>query len=380
MLWFYMDEARPYILQYTSSTFILVSLVNLSTEESNPQTRDAVLFLVGAVLLCGSSLMGVIFSLYFGLAFLFLWVSRENLLSLQRRPSVVLSGVASSIIMLALGSYYLWTLQLGARASGHGKTNLMSIAFSWYELLGFSGIGPSRTALRENPIDALMPFTLHLGIGFCVLAAFVLLGFEKIRNIIEIKKISRWFPIVLVAIASTVTVLLLGVFAEFRTVGRHLMPIYPFILLAFAQFGNAMWERVNRIPRLLTVTFLAYFLFSSISLRISPRFAKDDYRSAAKAAQTTCNEGGIVWCAADQAGAKYYGLSLNTETSHTESSSVFPIFNNTPDSLVALPRPITIILSKTDIYDSGGSLREWIKVHDFTLAETFPAFQVFVPK
>jgi len=54
--------------------------------------------------------------------------------------------------LFALAVYYLQTLSLDAWASSVGSTNLKSIAFGAYELMGASCLNPGRGELRLSPV------------------------------------------------------------------------------------------------------------------------------------------------------------------------------------------------------------------------------------
>jgi len=434
MVWTYLDEARPYILQFFCSTLVMVGLVNLGSEQGRPGLRQAALVFAGIVLLCGSSLLGVIYSFFFGLAFLAIWLGRESFPASLRRPGLWILVLPAAVVLAGLATYYFWTLQVGARASGVGKTNAMSMAFCAYELLGFTGAGPGRAALRENPIGALRPFIFPIALYGGILAVFLVASLKYLRAFFSRAAILPGIPIrsdtpkpasalllegrppcrpwietdrtepvppnasrlaprflTLAVLASAVTVIGLGVAADFRVIGRHLMPLLPFLLLGMAGLASVLWSGGGR--RGIVAAVLLAGLFSCISLRLSPRFAKDDYRSAAAVVRSAVSVGSTVWWAADMAGANYYGVfpaensvktdgwksSMRRITRDPDSQPASAIFimNATPEELASLPKPDVIILSKADIYDGAGALREWMEINGFCISKFFPAFTVW---
>ena len=150
------------------------------SELGRPSLRQAAMVFAGIVLLCGSSLLGVIYSFFFGLAFLAIWLGRESFPASLRRPGLWILVLPAAVVLAGLATYYFWTLQVGARASGVGKTNAMSMAFCAYELLGFTGAGPGRAALRENPIGALRPFIFPIALYGGILAVFLVASLKNI--------------------------------------------------------------------------------------------------------------------------------------------------------------------------------------------------------
>ena len=183
----------------------------------------------------------------------------------------------------------------------------------------------------------------------------------------------------------------LGVAADFRVIGRHLMPLLPFLLLGMAGLASVLWSLGGR--RGIVSAVLIAGLFSCISLRLSPRFAKDDYRSAAAAVRSAVSDGATVWWAADMAGANYYGVfpaensvktngwkgAIRRVTPYPDfqpASAIF-IMNASLEELASLPKPDVIILSKADIYDGAGALREWMGINGFYISRFLPAFTVW---
>lgn len=377
-LWAYLDEARPYILQFLAATAALVPLTNLCLGSNPPQTRDLAVFTLGIVLLCASSLIGVIYSLLFGTTFLLLWVRREPWRSILARRDLQVSAVVGGIFLALLAAYYAWTLQAGAKASGVAKTNVFSIGFALYEFLGFSGLGPSRSVLRDNPITALAP---HLAIlaGYVAVWAlflvFALLGTHSLG-------LGKVMPLVLAAAASFVAIVLLGRIGEFRIVGRHFMPLYPFLLLGVSALATAAWQSGRWIPRSAVVLLLSASLASAATYRFASRHGKDDYRGAAETARGVLQAGGVVWWAADRAAANFYGVypqvfALGGTPLMATPPLIFMANNRDAEYLAHLPDPDLVILSKHDVYDSSGYLREFLIAHEFSLIKKLAAFEVF---
>lgn len=390
-IWAYLDEARPYILQFCGAVLAMTGLWNAaqpghSTPPARLPLRDLLLFSAGILLLCGSSLIGVIYSFFFGIAFLVAWLRRESISATFKRADFWIIAGVSAILLAALGMYYFWTLQIGAKASGVGKTNLLSIGFAVYEFLGFSGLGPGRADLRENPVAALKGNLPFLAAFAAVSGAFFLVGAKcLLKPSTQPNNENRRgaFPVLLIiatALLCAGVVVLLGIFGQFRVVGRHFMPLFPFFLLLISILAVALWESEKKFQRGIVGLVLLASLASALAFRFSPVHAKDDYRSAAEEAREVLGEGGVVWWAADPAGAEYYDLpemARGVPVPWKDSASAFSmIVSNLPETdLAKLPIPTLVILSKPDIYDSSGSIVRYLEQTGFTLdRNVVPAF------
>jgi hypothetical protein len=392
MAWAYLDEARPYILQFMCSTMIMVGLVNLSMEGRRASLRNAALVSCGILLLCGSSLMGVIYSFLFGLAFVVMWLKVEPITATIRRPGIWALALGAVIVLAFLASYYMWTLNVGARASGVGRTNPMSMGFCAYELLGFSGLGPGRAELRDNPNGALRQFIPLLALQALTLGAFLVTSIKWVTPAISGPRLGALIPITASVVASAVAVTLIGIIADFRIIGRHLMPLLPFFLLAMSWCAWILWIRRGVFTRGIVVAILAVSLVSSLSLRLSTRFAKDDYRNAAATAREALAAGKIVWWAADGAGASYYDVALTDDSGtmgcqksdgiknpfvDSYTGSAYIAAKITKNRLESLPQADIVILSKNDVYDPAGNLRAWMDINNFKKSASYQSFGIW---
>ncbi|NCZ97165.1 hypothetical protein EBZ02_08465, partial [bacterium] len=96
----------------------------------------------------------------------------------------------------------------------------------------------------------------------------------------------------------------------------------------------------------------------------NPAHAKDDYRGVAQWLTARKIPAENIWWAADAAGARFYALE-NAEVMMSPSLS----------SLDSLPRPDWIVLSKPDIYDGNGAIRDYLAKQP---SEQVASFQSFV--
>jgi hypothetical protein len=267
-----------------------------------------------------------------------------------------------------LGAYYFWTLQIGARASSVANTSWGSVAFAIYELLGFTGLGPDRLKLRSEGLAALTPFLPALGTYAAVTACVFVI---PIKALIGRRHPAWLWTIAIAAISSTATIILLGIIKDFRIVGRHLMPLLPFLLLFLAWCLVKLWDSVEKWKKTLSLVYLCLLTTSSLSARIDDRFQKDDYRSAAKLAQSYLEQGKIVWWAADEPSLLYY---ISDAETHITSQTLFLAFGTRTTPIHLRKTPYLILLSKPDIYDPDKLIYNFIKKNSFKNSVSFKAF------
>ena len=79
----------------------------------------------------------------------------------------------SAPFFLVLGGYYFKVILAGSGGrlqGGYGPLSYKHLIFCMYEFLGFSGIGPPRNILRENPsISAFSPYLPWLGVAVLIM-------------------------------------------------------------------------------------------------------------------------------------------------------------------------------------------------------------------
>ena len=380
-IWAYLDEARPYILQFSGASIAMVGLYNISISAyKNLQIADAILATLGLIVLLAASLSTIFFVTLLGLTFLVLLLRLMPLRMILSSKIFSTSLVLAFLACIALVFYYHWTLIVGAKASSVGKTTPMSMIFCMYELAGCIGIGPGRGDLRDHPFESLKNFTLPLGIYLSVFITFIILTLYSIYSAEE--EFPRTHMLILIALfLAIIMVFLLGITERFRVVGRHLMPAFPFFILMISIGADLIIKRFKSKGIILVGLTLVVGLVSSLEIRIAARHRKDDYRAAAQIAQKAISQGKIVWWAADSAGAEYYGLQkvkglvMNPLSVLTEKKTYI---DNKYNNKVYFPD--VIILSKKDIYDSSGLLIKWIKENGFEIIESATSFSFYNKK
>jgi hypothetical protein len=369
--WEYLDEARPYAMQLGVSLVIFASVSRLIQFPLAPavERRCIAAFCAAIIVLCGSSLLGVIWSgaAVFCLAFL---VSRDRLIQLLRAHWLSFCFLCAALALLGL--YFLWTLKVGARASSAGKTNASNAVFIVYELLGFSGLGPGRLDIRGGGLAVFKPFVLPL---LCYTGVTCFIIAASIAGIWKKSDHQRFGAVLLALAAPSALLLLAGVALHFRVLGRHFIPLLPVVwfLLCKDLFSG------SRFRNLTGVIFFILSLASCLSLRFASRHEKDDYRDAAVTANSALSRGQKVWWNASDDGAAYYHLSLATEAAGQGRALL--ILNPTLQSLSSFLAPDVIITtSKPDIYDNQHAIERYIRNNPYVQTATYPAFSVWQRK
>lgn len=397
--WYYLDEARPYVMQLGAALLVVASLVRLTNSlpvnsvgnvqpaTSNLQhpvlpktesvgcwmfpsgsTLHLALFLFGLVVLSGSSLLGMVWA-GAALAALPVLLSPRHVMSLAKRHWSLWLTAFGLLILFA--GYYLWTLSRGARASASATTTLASLCFVGYELLGFGGLGPGRLELRTAGLAALRPHLAWLtlyGVAIAVPIGAAVLQEVNGRN-------RRHLVMAFCCSLPPAFILAVGCVAHFRVLGRHFAPILPVLLLLSASGLAWLWSRRGTWARIVALAFCGLSLLSCLSLRFSPRHEKDNYRAAAAWARTALNKGKRVWWNAAAVGALYYHVPLTTDSDRGDVALI--VLNPERGTLSHLPLPEVIIASKPDLFDGQSALAELLRGQGFRPAGNFNAFVIW---
>ena len=369
-LCFYLNEARPYVMEYGAACLLLAYLLEIdAAPERALAPRLVATMAAGMLLLAGGSLLGVPWA---GSAFLAacwsLWKQRAvaPLGKLRLSLASVVIFTALCIGMALLGWYYLELFNANMGAGSTGETDSASCLFAGYEVAGLAGLGPNRAALRSAGIGALGSHALPLAAGCLILFGAALAGAVSCARRTGRKLPPAWMLIAL--LVPLVFTIRLGLANHFRIVGRHLIAGFPLLLLLASIALESLW----RTPlRALVPLFMTAWVCSFASLRFSDAHKKDNYRSAAAVANTALISGNRVWWAADEITGRYYGLDF------APAGKLVRWKNPEPTELTASPEPDLVILSKPNIYDQRGVMAHYLASHGFAPGVAFPAFTVF---
>jgi hypothetical protein len=157
--------------------------------------------------------------------------------------------------------------------------------------------------------------------------------------------------------------------------GRHLAPIFPFLVVALAIGLDALFQSGKKWSLVVSGLYLAFLLFSCLNLRLNVRNRKDDYRSSAQFAQAALARREIVWWSAAPEGAQYYQLPLHLPGEKT--GGALDAMHLKPEGASREEFPNWIITSKPDLYDPFKTTEHIIQAQHYIVARTFPAFVIY---
>lgn len=365
-LWFYMGEARPYAMQTGCSTALMFALLECLHTKGKGRLWVATFALAGVVL-CGSSLLGVIPFAVICLALI--WVLWQARWKPDRFALICLS--LCLLILAGLGVFYAWTLSRGTGGAKLWHVGINNIAFALWEFAGFSGLGPTRQLLRElasqDRMTALELLKHHLPyIGFlaAVYAAVIALGWTRFFST-QSARISTF-----VWTGSFTALTGAALVVHFPFWGRHLAPAFPFFVLSMA---HVLAPSFGRKTKPLLVVLMSLLFFSSLELRFAPRHAKDNYRAAAELARAALSKGSKVLWVADNAAAEYYGVPISV--GNVIPDRALQPRGDQQRQLAAFGLPDLVVLSKPSIYDAQGFARELLEKNRYQRAGTAQAFE-----
>lgn len=389
-LWQYLDEARPYIMQYMGAVLLLVAQLRwmlvdgpnecASVARCSPEPRQRantvewVLACSGTLILCGSSLVGVILSGALWLGFLTaIWKGNRWKYIMPSGKTVYAMLMVTLLSLAALAVFYLWTLWQGAGAARMGSAGWRSLVFALYEFAGFAGWGPGRDAIRMDPVGAVTPYAgalLIVALAYLLLAAGWLVRITQCQKQWEWERIGTPLVTLLVSVAVGLgTMLVLSGLFEFRLLGRHLMPLFP-IWLGLVSWMLMEVFRMGRAGKAAAILLVGVMLLSCFQYRWSERHAKDDYRGAAEIARRALAEGKRISWAADTAGGIYYGV-----VGEGVAYCIEPGKNL--EALLHKGRTEMVFLSKPDMFDPTGQVR-LLAEERVTKTTALKAFIVYV--
>lgn len=378
-LWFYVNEARPYTQQICAGAWLLLVLARIQSRNQVTATEVALLGLWG--------FLGFGASLLFGAAFVAVACAGGLILRRQRPtlvqgPALMLAAAFALGALAAIGSWQAYKLWQGAAGARLWTVSPVNLGFAFYETLGFSGLGPPRGELRELARTTgglrevlLEPLTL-LGLG-----ALAMLYAAAVRRLWQQRQepLVRWLTAAVVA--GSLSLLMAAMVARFPFWGRHLAPLLAWIIALFA----AAWpKRSPASPEAgpawrqhgLAAALLVVLLVSSLTLRLSPRHRKDDYRGAAALALQALANGRTVWWSADpEVCAEYYGLTM-AAAAKLPGKLVFA-YQPDPGTPASWPEPDMVLVSKPDIHDHQRVVEKFVAGSSLRVTRQLTAFKVY---
>lgn len=368
---YYLDEVRPYAMQIGGAALICCVIARLA-ENRDVDMQTALAWLAGGWLLSISSMLG---AFPFGAATLVAgWMIWRRRLPFSK-PAVAVIVTCYAVLVL-VGIYYLWSILRGAAGAKLWSVGLSNVVFAFYELLGFSGLGPGRFELREaawqGTSAALAILGAH-GVGLAGLALFLAAAVLVCLGVPKGTARAFLIPCLVIVIVGTAALVAAAAVVKFPFWGRHLSPLLPF-LVAILGIGIAN----SRFPGVLRVAafsgLAAFWLLSSLNLRFAERHGKDNYRAAAAFTKQQVAAGNTVWWIADDITGGYYKVPLGDDA--TAQHARF-LFMPAKEAIDPLPPPRFIVLGRPSQFDRLGSVREYLAAHGFQKTTEWIAFTVW---
>mgnify|MGYP001825151093 CR=1 FL=1 len=379
-VWYYAGEARPYAMQIALGSVLLYGFV-MAVDEERDVTRGLRTTLIVGPFLCATSMLAVI------PYFLVMAVVFSLLITRGWKPRSCdwLWLLMTCASLPALGSYYAWTLAQGkgggtAQVWGAGLKNLL---FAGYEMLGYSGFGPGRFELRQLGLTGgiegvLAGFSGPAVVGIVVLGCLYLWAG---RNLLRPRKSDTRIRLAvlagLVTLASCGGMLILALMKGFPFWGRHLSPVFPFLMLVIAIAASVRGADQRKRDFALPLCLGLTLLISSLLVRFDPAHSRDDYRAAARLALSAMRSGESVWWSAGGPAAQYYGVVFCETNRPTGTPCVFPAFDSAATELLPLRKPDLVIVSRPDLFDRAGALQQHLKENRYEVTIRLKAFQIY---
>jgi len=389
-IWYYADEFRPYAMQTGFASLLLpLCLPDPSAYENRAKAIAAMALLT--VLTFATSLM----ALFALVPIVLMWGAVRRISRTWTLRSILFGYAVFICANLPLAVYYGKMFMQGKGRTGLWVPGLGNAAFAIYEFVGLSGLGPERLALREmwrsgsGAMQTFMPYVSGILIAGAVYLAWLVLAARALslrgsdgpeaarRGTLRragLACLGVWaLALALMAIGSIVI--------RFPFYGRHLAPVLPFFLA-----GMCFLLAAAPAPRLRTAVFVSILLVclsSSAMVRLAPRHRKDDYRRAARIYRDAAQQGKRVYWAACPDGAAYYLAGPGTDRPRELAEIPMAVRNKlthgsrqAADEILSC-QPEVVILSRPDVYDPSGKVRQYVRDRGLSAALRFPGFEVY---
>lgn len=375
--WFYTNEARPYAIENTCGAALLWSFTIFLRDHARG-LRWCVSFTAAAVAFCYATALAPIF---LGLLVL---VGAVVVLQQRWKPEaktliVLLAGL---IAVAPVGLYYLETFRRGVSSAQLYAVDARYFGYVAYDLCGDSGLGPPIDQLRQlarNFAHVLgdKQMLFHL---LCAMSLFLCLGVLFLALLTNRKAGDRKkLALILAApiLLQTLTFFVIGLTTHKNFWPRHLNVAFPFYIAAIGVAIHWAIRSGNLVLKISAALLISLLLWSSLRLRYSPTYAKEDYRWAAATALQASRDHHAVWWVANEFGASYYGLKVISSkpgSGEAFSPEQARLTGRPPDSALPL-LPDDIFVSRPDVHDASGSVRDLIRQNGYQLRATHPSFE-----
>jgi hypothetical protein len=388
LLWFYMNEVRTYIPLFSCSALSVLGIGFYFYGDDGWRRFGP--YITAVSLLIGTFLnLSCVFSAAsLTCTFLLVMLTERKTKWHELRAYWIKPLLIVAPFFLLLGIYYSVTLatSVGGRlGESLTRPTLRHIAFSLYELLGFSGLGPPRNTLRAFPSVGTFAAYWYLLAPFGVILLVVLTcGFIAAARRRHGDRFLSPYILLTSFIVGYGVFFLFALSTKFVFYGRHIIFLYPYFLFALASLlDSALGSRVNWRAGLICLLVLM-LLISACRLRFLPSYRKDDYRETVKMALDIGQKGATIYWAADRYAGAFYGLRYGNDD--LESPRKWP--NRRTVKYAAnwrLEQIISetnieggiLILSKPDLYDRDCDWRRFVSLRNSRLLFQLPAFTAY---
>lgn len=386
-MWFYVNEARPYVAVMAFSAVALVAMLAYLMDPARYRVLAPVCCLTALIFACGNHILAAF--LFPSLVFTAVATAKEDV---SVRKNFLKDWSTAFFYSLpgfvALGAFYAWTATYGVNIA-KGVAGSANLAFVTYEFMGFAGLGPPRREIRETPhIHIFIPYWPWLLIGG---AAILAVGFFMLRT--RPTRIARNLAgglLIGLAIAIAVSNL-----THLRVLDRHLAAFFPmfFVTLMLWGKGSAESKRTQYLGASTLLMLGFVWGISDARLVFLRKYEKDSYRSASSiAAERSSLTGGVILWAADSRTAHYYGIQVIQ--THDAARTVrndpvnWPIRSQAIDAknwkldeatkyLGTRTMPIILVLSKPDLSDRNGAWSTLIQEQRPIEVASLTAFSIY---
>jgi hypothetical protein len=384
-VWFYLNDARPYIALMAFAACAIVSLMAYLMESAKYRNLAPWISLLSLLFAWGTHILAA----FLAPALVVLVIAtaietpgiRQTLIRDWLRPVVFCSP-----FFLAVGAFYAWASSHGVNKE-IGDPGIRNLAFISYEFLGFGGLGTPRLELRENPFAYMLaPYTSLLVLGALPMIAlcFFLLRTRPPK-----------FVLPLLASLSVGMAIALGVakVEHFQILGRHVAVFVPLLLVTTLYWIGQQASKTGRTAAVAALAGIALmWAVSDLRLVFMPKYAKDDVREAAKIAGAAAMKGSRVLWVADTYTAEYYGIVANRSDKATKNVmetelgrpvNVEAIDGQNWSSGVAekflddSAAPVVLVISRPDLFDKQGVWRSLVEQRHASELAKVPAFSIY---
>lgn len=386
-VWFYMNEARPYMGIIAFSSLAVVSFLVYVLEPTYKPRLMPWLCLFGLFISTGMIMLGafIIPCFVIALCWAYKWDWDKWKIFLKDWLWPILLFLP---FFLALVGWFVW-VALYQGAKGQIETpSLLNSLFGLYEFLGLMGLGPPRNLLRSEPSLHTFFQSGYIVTFIIGVTCWIIVSVGIIMNIRKNGLSKRISLLIVMFLVGVISFHFVAYFFHFRYWGRHMAQFFPIIVLILIGIigNNAYKYRSINLNHFAVYMLMAVWLLSSTRLAFLNDYAKDDYRGAVSQVKSSIRNGGTIIWAADTIGASYYGLSCFNDVLPKvfwpTSFSAVRAGNWKEDQvdyvLQKSAQPIVIAISKSDLFDPHHSIENILNKERARLIATPNTFRIYL--